>query len=167
MEGAKVLGVQLVVESAFRRFHCRWPQEVDKTALFRYLGTNQFLMTTTRNRTEACPIEELMDMLGGRWKVFILWELIQSPRRSSELRRSIPPITQKVFTEQIRDLEDSGLVKRTIYPSVPPRVEYEATELGQSLREILKSMCHWSSENMEKVRNCRRTRRLELADKER
>jgi DNA-binding HxlR family transcriptional regulator len=106
-----------------------------------------------------------MDMLGGRWKVFILWELIQSPRRSSELRRSIPPITQKVFTEQIRDLEDSGLVKRTIYPSVPPRVEYEATELGQSLREILKSMCHWSSENMQKVRDFRRTRQPELADK--
>jgi DNA-binding HxlR family transcriptional regulator len=124
-------------------------------------------MSTARNRTEACPIEELMDMIGGRWKVFILWELIQNPRRSSELRKSIPPITQKVFTEQIRDLEDSGLVKRTIFPTVPPRVEYEATELGQSLREILKSKCHWSAENMEKVRNCRRTRRLELADKER
>ena len=124
-------------------------------------------MTTARNRTEACPIEEFMDMIGGRWKVFILWELIQNARRSSELRKSIPPITQKVFTEQIRDLEDSGLVKRTIYPSVPPRVEYEATELGQSLREILKSMCHWSSANMEKVRNCRRTRQLELANKQR
>jgi DNA-binding HxlR family transcriptional regulator len=124
-------------------------------------------MSTARNRTEACPIEELMDMIGGRWKVFILWELIQNPRRSSELRKSIPPITQKVFTEQIRDLEESGLVKRTIYPTVPPRVEYEATELGQSLREILKSMCHWSSENMDKVRDCRRTRQLELAGKQR
>jgi DNA-binding HxlR family transcriptional regulator len=123
-------------------------------------------MSTARNRTEACPIEELMDMIGGRWKVFILWELIQNPRRSSELRKSIPPITQKVFTEQIRDLEESGLVKRTIYPTVPPRVEYEATELGQSLREILKSMCHWSSENMDKVRDCRRTRQLELAGKQ-
>jgi DNA-binding HxlR family transcriptional regulator len=124
-------------------------------------------MSTARNRTEACPIEELMDMIGGRWKVFILWELIQNPRRSSELRKSIPPITQKVFTEQIRDLGESGLVKRTIYPTVPPRVEYEATELGQSLREILKSMCHWSSENMDKVRDCRRTRQLELAGKQR
>ena len=124
-------------------------------------------MSTAQNRTEACPIEELMDMIGGRWKVFILWELIQNPRRSSELRKSIPPITQKVFTEQIRDLEDSGLVKRTIYPTIPPRVEYEATELGQSLREILKSMCHWSTENMEKVRNCRRTRQPELAGKQR
>jgi DNA-binding HxlR family transcriptional regulator len=123
-------------------------------------------MAIIRNRTEACPIEELMDMLGGRWKVFILWELIQSPRRSAELRRSIPPITQKVFIEQLRDLEDSGLVKRTIYPAVPPRVEYEATTLGHSLREILKSMCHWSSDNMEKVRECRRGRQLELASKE-
>ncbi|HEX6563794.1 MAG TPA: helix-turn-helix domain-containing protein [Chthoniobacterales bacterium] len=119
-------------------------------------------MATAQNRTEACPIEELMDILGGRWKVFILWELIQKPRRSSELRKSIPPITQKVFVEQLRDLEECGLVKRTVYPSVPPRVEYEATALGQSLREILKNMCHWSSENMEKVRECRRTRRLEL-----
>jgi DNA-binding HxlR family transcriptional regulator len=124
-------------------------------------------MVTTRNRTEACPIEEFMDMLRGRWKVFILWELIQKPRRSSELRRSIPPVTQKVFVEQIRDLEESGLVKRTIYPSVPPRVEYEVTPLGQSLREILKTMCHWSSENMEKVHDHRRTRQPELAEKPR
>jgi DNA-binding HxlR family transcriptional regulator len=123
-------------------------------------------MAIIRNRTEACPIEELMDMLGGRWKVFILWELIQSPRRSAELRRSIPPITQKVFIEQLRDLENSGLVKRTIYPAVPPRVEYEATVLGHSLREILKSMCHWSSDNMEKVRECRRRRQPELAGKD-
>ena len=117
-------------------------------------------MTTTRNRTDACPIEELMDILGGRWKVFILWELIQKPRRSTELRKSIPPITQKVFVEQLRDLEDCGLVKRTVFPTVPPRVEYEATALGQSLREILKSMCHWSSENMEKVRESRCRRQL-------
>ena len=116
-------------------------------------------------RTEACPIEEFMDMLGGRWKVFILWELIQGPRRSGELRKSIPPITQKVFVEQLRDLEDNGLVKRTVFPTVPPRVEYEVTELGQSLRGILKDMCHWSSANMEKIRECRRTRRLELVEK--
>jgi DNA-binding HxlR family transcriptional regulator len=122
-------------------------------------------MATAPNRVAGCPIEELMDMLGGRWKVFILWELIKGPRRSGELRKSIPPITQKVFVEQIRDLEDCGLVNRTIYPSVPPRVEYEATELGQSLREILKNMCHWSSENMEKVRECRRTRQAEVAHK--
>jgi DNA-binding HxlR family transcriptional regulator len=122
-------------------------------------------MAIPRNRTEACPIEELMDMLGGRWKVFILWELILKPRRSSELRKSIPPITQKVFVEQLRDLEGCGLVKRTIYPTVPPRVEYEATPLGQSLREILKSMCHWSTENMEKVRECRRRTQVEFANK--
>jgi DNA-binding HxlR family transcriptional regulator len=101
-----------------------------------------------------------MDMIGGRWKVFILWELIQKPRRSSELRKSIPPITQKVFIEQLRDLEDNGLVKRTIYPTVPPRVEYEATQLGLTLRGILKDMCHWSSENMVKIREFQRTRRL-------
>ena len=122
-------------------------------------------MATPRNRTEGCPIEEFMDMLRGRWKVFILWELIQGPRRSGELRKSIPPVTQKVFVEQLRDLEDCGLVKRTIFPTVPPRVEYEATELGQSLREILKQMCHWSTANMEKVRVSQRTRQLELADK--
>jgi DNA-binding HxlR family transcriptional regulator len=122
-------------------------------------------MAVPQNRTEACPIEELMDMLGGRWKVFILWELILKPRRSSELRKSIPPITQKVFVEQLRDLESCGLVKRTIYPTVPPRVEYEATPLGQSLREILKSMCHWSTEHMEKVRECRRRTQVELANK--
>jgi DNA-binding HxlR family transcriptional regulator len=123
-------------------------------------------MSTARNRTEACPIEEFMDMIGGRWKVFILWELIQNPRRSSELRKSIPPITQKVFIEQLRDLEDNGLVKRTIYPTVPPRVEYEATQLGLTLRGILKDMCHWSSENMVKIREFQRTGRLAPVIKE-
>ena len=59
-----------------------------------------------------------MDILAGRWKVFILWEQIQGPRRSGELRKSIPPITQKVFVEQLRDLEDNGLVKRTVFPTV-------------------------------------------------
>ena len=97
-----------------------------------------------------------MDILAGRWKVFILWQLIQGPRRSGELRKSIPPITQKVFVEQLRDPEDNGLVRRTVFPTVPPRVEYEATPLGRSLRDILKGMCHWSSENMEKVREFRR-----------
>ncbi len=122
-------------------------------------------MATPRNRTDACPIEEFMDTIRGRWKVFILWELIQGPRRSGELRKSIPPITQKVFVEQLRDLEDNGLVKRTVFPTVPPRVEYEVTELGQSLRSILKDMCHWSSANMEKIRECRRTKGLALVEK--
>lgn len=149
-----------MIGSTFGRFYCRWQLAVDKTALFRYLGTNQFLMATPRNRTEGCPIEEFMDMLRGRWKVFILWELIQGPRRSGELRKSIPPITQKVFVEQLRDLEDSGLVKRTVFPTVPPKVEYEVTELGQSLRGILKDMCHWSSANMDKIHDLRRARAL-------
>src|SRR5260221_11220877 len=109
-------------------------------------------MTTRRNGTEACPIEELMDMLAGRWKVFILWELIQGPRRSGELRKSIPPITQKVFVEQLRDLEDNGLVKRTVFPTRPRRGEYEATPSGHSLRDILKGMWNWPSENIERVR---------------
>lgn len=114
-------------------------------------------MTTARNRTEACPIEELMDILGGRWKVFILWELIQGPRRSTELRRSIPPVSQKVFVQQIRDLENDGLVRRTVFATVPPRVQYEATPLGRSLRGLLEAMCNWSSENVDKIREFRKT----------
>jgi DNA-binding HxlR family transcriptional regulator len=102
-------------------------------------------------RTEACPIEELMDVLGGRWKVFILWELIQECLRSGELKRRIPPISQKMLVEQLRELEADGLVERKVFATVPPRVEYKATDLGNSLRDILKAMCHWSTENIPKI----------------
>jgi DNA-binding HxlR family transcriptional regulator len=112
-------------------------------------------MDPQKSRTEACPIEELMDVIGGRWKVFILWRLIEEPLRSTRLRESIPPISQKVLIEQLRELERDGLVVRRIYPSVPPRVEYEATPLGKSLHSILEAMCHWTSEHVEEIRAAR------------
>jgi DNA-binding HxlR family transcriptional regulator len=112
-------------------------------------------MNSAFSRTEACPIEELMDVIGGRWKVFILWELIEQPLRSSELRRKIPPISQKMLVEQLRELEKDGLVERRIFATVPPRVEYHVTPLGASLRDILEAMCHWSSEHVAKIRGAR------------
>jgi DNA-binding HxlR family transcriptional regulator len=113
-------------------------------------------MAPQKSRTESCPIEELMDVIGGRWKVFILWRLIEEPLRSTRLRESIPPISQKVLIEQLRELERDGLVLRRIYPSVPPRVEYQATPLGKSLHSILKAMCHWTSDHGEEIRAARR-----------
>ncbi|BDD09671.1 putative HTH-type transcriptional regulator YkvN [Fulvitalea axinellae] len=84
-----------------------------------------------------------MEYIGGKWKPLILFHLIGSPKRSGELQKSICGISNKVFTESIREMEYSGLVNRKVFPSVPPKVEYSLTELGNSLIPILKAMDDW------------------------
>lgn len=82
-------------------------------------------------------------LINSKWKLAILWALTDRKMRFGELRRSMGTISQKVLTEQLRDLEGDGLVNRITYPEVPPRVEYELTELGQSLRPVLDSLWEW------------------------
>jgi DNA-binding HxlR family transcriptional regulator len=83
-------------------------------------------------------------MIGGKWKIPILWHLFDGPRRFSELHRALAPITQKVLTQQLRELEADALLTRTVYPEVPPRVDYALTPRGRSLRPIIHSLCTWS-----------------------
>ncbi|MBY0228481.1 MAG: helix-turn-helix transcriptional regulator [Gemmataceae bacterium] len=93
---------------------------------------------------EACPLEALLDRIGGKWKVVILWWVMDGPRRFSELRRLMPGVTQKVLTQQLRELARDGLVARTAHATMPVRVEYEATALGRSLRPVLAAMHEWA-----------------------
>ena len=91
----------------------------------------------------ACPVETTLMLIGNKWKVLILRDLIQGTKRFGELKKSIGSVSQKVLTAQLRDMEQSGLVSRKVYAEVPPRVEYSLTELGKSLKPILDSMGSW------------------------
>lgn len=91
----------------------------------------------------ACPVETTLTLIGDKWKVLILRDLMEGTKRFGELKRSLGNISQKVLTAQLRSMEESGLVERTVYAEVPPRVEYSLTGLGKSLRPILDAMKNW------------------------
>jgi DNA-binding HxlR family transcriptional regulator len=92
-----------------------------------------------------CPAEACLHAIGGRWKVLILWRLFRGTRRFSELRRDVPGVTQKMLTQQLRELEADGLLKRKVYAQVPPKVEYSLTPRGESLKPVIDAMCRWGS----------------------
>ena len=91
----------------------------------------------------ACPVETTLTLIGDKWKVLILRDLLAGTKRFGELRRSIGHVTQKVLTAQLREMEQSGLLTRKVYAEVPPRVEYTLTETGYSLKPILDAMYRW------------------------
>ena len=91
----------------------------------------------------ACPVETTLTLIGDKWKVLILRDLMPGTKRFGELKKSIGTVSQKVLTAQLRDMEANGLVRREVYAEVPPRVEYSLTELGRSLKPILDSMWSW------------------------
>jgi len=90
-----------------------------------------------------CPIETTLNMIQGKWKIVIMFRLIEKTRRFNELSRLLPNITQRMLTNQLRELEKDGLVHREIYPEVPPKVEYSLTELSESIIPILLSLKDW------------------------
>jgi len=104
--------------------------------------------TDSKLVTEPCPLEVMLDSLGGKWKCIILWWVMDGPRRFTELKTRLPGITQKMLTQQLRDLERDGFLSRKIFAEVPPRVEYSATSLTLSLRPILQAMHHWADEQL-------------------
>ena len=97
----------------------------------------------TGNSLPACPVETTLMLIGDKWKVLILRDLMPGTRRFGELKKSIGSVSQKVLTAQLRDMEAKGLVSRKGYAEVPPRVEYSLTDLGKSLKPILDAMWVW------------------------
>ncbi len=100
----------------------------------------------TNNTLPACPVETTLSLIGDKWKVLILRDLMPGKKRFGELKKSVGNVSQKVLTAQLRAMEESGLVNRKVYAEVPPRVEYSLTELGLSLKPILDSMKAWGEE---------------------
>lgn len=97
----------------------------------------------TEKALPACPVETTLTLISDKWKVLILRDLLSGTKRFGELKKSIGGVSQKVLTTQLRQMEDSGLLNRTVYPEVPPRVEYTLTELGYSLKPVLDAMGSW------------------------
>ncbi|HEY9669288.1 MAG TPA: helix-turn-helix domain-containing protein [Coleofasciculaceae cyanobacterium] len=91
----------------------------------------------------SCPVERTLDVIGGRWKVLILRELFLGVRRFGQLHRALHGITQKMLTQQLREMEEDGIVHREVYLQVPPKVEYSLTPLGESLKPIIEAMHEW------------------------
>src|ERR1700736_3829390 len=102
-------------------------------------------VTTPRVTNPRCSVGLTVEMVGGKWKGVILYFLLEGTLRFSELRRKIPGITQRMLTLQLRELESDGLVERTVFPVVPPRVEYELTTFGESLEPVLLAMREWGT----------------------
>src|SRR5215472_2433616 len=98
-----------------------------------------------------CPVEATLDVIGGKWKVLILFWLRDDVRRFGELRRLIPDVSERMLTQQLRELEDHGVVRRQVYPVVPPRVEYSLTLYGQTLRPITELMCAWGKRHIQRL----------------
>jgi DNA-binding HxlR family transcriptional regulator len=94
-------------------------------------------------RPELCPVETTARIVGGRWKAAVLEQLFDGAKRFSELKRAVRGITQRTLSQQLRDLQNTGVVERTVYADTPPRVVYDITPLGKSLWPLLEAMCEW------------------------
>ena len=97
----------------------------------------------TKEELPDCPVATTVQLIGGKWKLLILRNLLQRPWRFNELKKSLEGIIQKVLTDSLRSMEADGIISRTVFPEVPPRVEYALTALGQSMRPIIKAMEDW------------------------
>lgn len=93
---------------------------------------------------EYCPVSTILEIIGGKWKVLILYHLFGATRRFNELQRLMPAITQRMLTLQLRELEQDGIVHREVYPQVPPKVEYSVTAFGRTLLPVTRAMHDWS-----------------------
>ena len=109
-------------------------------------------MTAAAKRLPDCPVETTLTLISDKWKVLVIRDLLPGTKRFGELKRSLGTVSQKVLTAQLRQMEDSGLLTRTVYPEVPPRVEYTLTELGYSLKPVLDAMQSWGQEYQVKNR---------------
>jgi len=106
-------------------------------------------MTTPIKKLPRLPVERALKVIAGRWKPIILYYVFEGPKRLSELKRMMPQITQKVLIQQLREMEEHGLVTRQIFAEVPARVEYSATELGLELEPVLLALCKWGQKHAE------------------
>ena len=106
---------------------------------------------STAEKLPACPVETTLTLIGDKWKVLILRDLLPGTKRFGELKKSIGHVSQKVLTAQLRQMEQSGLVNRKVYAEVPPKVEYSLTDVGYSLKPILDAMWTWGEEYQKRM----------------
>ena len=100
----------------------------------------------TKEELPFCPVATTVDLIGNKWKLLIMRELLTGTKRFNEIHRLVGGISQQVLTENLRKLESDGIVKREVFPEVPPRVEYSLTDIGDSLRPVINSMSDWGTD---------------------
>lgn len=98
-----------------------------------------------KNCIGKCPIEGAMAVIGGKWKLVILWHLMDGARRYGEIKRGTPEASEKMLIQQLRELEREGLISRKVYPEVPPKVEYAFTPYGETLKPVLRALVQWGT----------------------
>ncbi len=99
---------------------------------------------------EHCPFTATWDVIGGKWKAIIWWRLSNGLGRFGELRRAIPQVTRKMLAQQLKELERDGIVRREVFPEVPPRVEYSLTDYGHGLGPLIDAICHWGGNHLQR-----------------
>ena len=111
-------------------------------------------MSKTLTASEMCPMDLGINILSGKWKLKILWNIQRKNIiRFNELKKLLGSITTKTLTNQLRELEEQKIIRRNVYPEVPPKVEYSLTELGESIIPVLKMLCEWGKEYQEAIKN--------------
>lgn len=109
--------------------------------------------TSDQAAAGQCPIESVIQVVGGKWKPLILWHLLDSTKRFSELEKDIPGVTQKMLAQHLRELENDRLITRTIHPSIPPKVEYSLSDYGNTFIPVLQTMCDWGRVHNQQFQN--------------
>lgn len=115
----------------------------------------------TKDEMPFCPVAVTVGLIGSKWKLLIMRNLLAKPNRFTELRNTIPGISQKVLTDNLRSMEQDGIIIRTVYPEVPPRVEYSLSELGHTMRPVISAMEQWGNGYQKSYKD----KQLELEDK--
>ena len=109
------------------------------------------MKTNTGKKAVNCPVEQTLEIIGGRWKVLVIHELLQGTRRFNELERALVGVSHRILTQQLRELEQFGVVRREVFGEIPPKVEYSLTPLGTTLRPVLMSMHEWAVDHAAEI----------------
>lgn len=123
------------------------------TFIFKLLGIPEVSHMLTKEEMPACPVATTVQLIGSKWKLLIMRNLLARPWRFNELQKDLDGISQKVLTDSLRSMEQDGIITRTVYPEVPPRVEYALSELGESMRPIINAMEVWGKDYKEKYQD--------------
>ena len=107
----------------------------------------------TKEEMPACPVATTVQLIGSKWKLLIMRNLMMRPWRFNELRRDLEGVSQKVLTDSLRAMEDDGIITRTVYPEIPPKVEYALSPLGESMSPILDAMAQWGTTYQQMMMN--------------
>jgi len=110
-------------------------------------------MLKVNNKEYNSPIEAAVDVIAGKWKIYILWNLQDAPKRNSELLKAIPNISQKMLTQKLRELEYENIIERKVYPVVPPKVEYSLTKFGNKLKPLMMMLYQWGEDYVEEFKS--------------